>query len=539
MTSPPLAVEMRGITKIFPGVIANENVDLEVRAGEIHALLGENGAGKSTLMNILAGLYRQEAGQIWLHGQLADIHSPKDAIDLGVGMVHQHFKLVETQTVAENVILGLKTPAFRLDMKRTAQEIKALGERYKMAVDPNAYVWQLGVGEQQRVEVLKTLYRDADILILDEPTAVLTPQESEELGQTLRRMIQEPATRGHAGNKAVIFITHKLDEVVRFSDRVTVLRGGKVEATIETAGSSKADLARLMVGRTVLFRVEKPAFEPQVTPEVRKQVLFAVEDLHAQNDKGLSALNGVTLEVYAGEILGIAGVAGNGQRELAQSITGLRKATKGKVLVRCGGIDGDLKDVTNHTPHQIIDDGLSYVPANRLGTGLAGNLPISSNLILKDYRKEPLSRGPFLNRTSIGQFAQRLIGAFQIATPSAERPVRLLSGGNLQKVILAREITAGKGLLVAVNPTRGLDVGATESVQRTLLEQRAQGAGVLLVSEDLDELLTICDRIAVMYEGRVMGVMPAQDANRDELGLMMAGEHTSTPAGADLLNEAV
>lgn len=530
MTSSPLAVDMRGITKIFPGVIANENVNLEVRAGEIHALLGENGAGKSTLMNILAGLYRQEAGEVWLHGQLAHIQSPKDAIDLGVGMVHQHFKLVETQTVAENVILGLKTPAFRLDMNRTAQEIKALGERYKMAVDPNAYIWQLGVGEQQRVEILKTLYRDADILILDEPTAVLTPQESEELGQTLRRMIQEPATRGHAGKKAVIFITHKLDEVVRFSDRVTVLRSGKVEATIDTAGSSKADLARLMVGRTVLFRVDKPDFEPQVTPEVRQQVLFAVENLHALNDKGLPALDGVNLEVYAGEILGIAGVAGNGQRELAQSITGLRKVTKGKVLVRCGGIDGELKDVTNHTPHQIIDDGLSYVPANRLGTGLAGNLPISTNLILKDYRKEPLSRGPFLNRTSIGQFAERLINVFQIATPSAERPVRLLSGGNLQKVILAREITAGKGLLVAVNPTRGLDVGATESVQRTLLEQRAQGAGVLLVSEDLDELLSICDRIAVMYEGRVMGVLPAQDANRDELGLMMAGEKSDIPA---------
>ncbi len=260
----------------FPRRVANEAVDLEVRAGEIHALLGENGAGKSTLMNILAGLYRQEAGEVWLHGQMAHIRSPKDAIDLGVGMVHQHFKLVETQTVAENVILGLKTPAFRLDMKRTAQEIKALGERYKMAVDPNAYIWQLGVGEQQRVEILKTLYRNADILILDEPTAVLTPQESEDLGQTLRHMIQEPATRGHAGNKAVIFITHKLDEVIRFSDRVTVLRGGKVEATIDTAGSSKADLARLMVGRTVLFHVDKPPFEPHVTPELRQEVLFAV-----------------------------------------------------------------------------------------------------------------------------------------------------------------------------------------------------------------------------------------------------------------------
>ena len=524
MSTIPLAVEMRGITKKFPGVLANDSVNLEIRAGEIHALLGENGAGKSTLMNTLAGLYQPEAGEIWLHGKQTTIHSPNDAIRLGVGMVHQHFKLVETQTVAENVILGLKEPAFRLDMKRTAQELLELGARYKMSVDPNAYIWQLSVGEQQRVEILKMLYRNADILILDEPTAVLTPQESDDLGHTLRQMIQEPAVRGGGGNKAIIFITHKLDEVTRFSDRVTVLRGGKVESTIDTATVSKAELARLMVGRTVLFQIDKPPFEPQITPEVRQEVLFEVRDLHAQNDKGLPALNGVSLEIHAGEILGIAGVAGNGQRELAQSITGLRKITSGKVFVRSGGLDGELEDVTNHTPHDIIDTGLSYVPANRLGTGLVGNLPISANLILKDYRKTPLSHGPFLDRTSIGQFTRRLIDVFQIATPNAERPVRLLSGGNLQKVILAREITAGKGLLVAVNPTRGLDVGATESVQKTLLEQRAKGAGVLLVSEDLDELLTICDRIAVMFEGKVMGILPAAAANRDEMGLMMAGE---------------
>jgi simple sugar transport system ATP-binding protein len=524
MTTTPLAVQMRGVTKQFPGVLANDSVDLDVRAGEIHALLGENGAGKSTLMNILAGLYQPDAGEIQLHGQPVQIRSPKDAINLGVGMVHQHFKLVPTQTVAENVILGLKDPAFMLDMKQTAREIKELGTRYKMSVDPDAYIWQLSVGEQQRVEILKMLYRNADILILDEPTAVLTPQESEELGQTLRHMIQEPASQGHAGNKAVIFITHKLDEVTRFADRVTVLRGGKVEATLTTADTNKAELARLMVGRAVLFRIEKPPYEPQVTEEMREEVLFAVRDLHALNDKGLPALNGVTLEVHAGEILGIAGVAGNGQRELAHALTGLRKVTGGQVLVRSGGADGALLDVTNHTPYQIIDDGLSYVPGDRLGTGLVGNLPVSTNLILKDYRKAPLSRGPFLNRTSIGLFTERLIQAFQIATPSAERPVRLLSGGNLQKVILAREITAGQGLLVAVNPTRGLDVGATESVQRTLLDQRAKGAGILLVSEDLDELLSICDRIAVIFEGKIMGVLPAQDANREELGLMMAGE---------------
>jgi ABC-type uncharacterized transport system ATPase subunit len=508
MTTTPLAVEMRGVTKQFPGVLANDSVDLEVLPGEIHALLGENGAGKSTLMNILAGLYQPDAGEIKLHGQPVQIRSPKDAISLGVGMVHQHFKLVPTQTVAENVILGLKDPAFMLDMKRTGQEIKKLGDHYKMSVDPDAYIWQLSVGEQQRVEILKMLYRNADILILDEPTAVLTPQESEELGQTLRHMIEHDGSQ--AQQKAVIFITHKLDEVTRFADRVTVLRGGRVEATLSTAGTTKAELARLMVGRAVLFRIEKPPYEPDVTEELRDEILFAVRDLHALNDKGLPALNGVTLEVHAGEILGIAGVAGNGQRELAHALTGLRKVTGGQVLVRAGGAEGTLVDATNHTPYQIIDDGLSYVPGDRLGTGLVGNLPVSTNLILKDYRKPPLSRGPFLNRTSIGLFTDRLIQAFQIATPSAERPVRLLSGGNLQKVIF--------------NPTRGLDVGATESVQRTLLDQRAKGAGILLVSEDLDELLSICDRIAVMFEGKIMGMLPAEDANREELGLMMAGE---------------
>ena len=274
MSTIPLAVEMRGITKKFPGVLANDSVNLEIRAGEIHALLGENGAGKSTLMNTLAGLYQPEAGEIWLHGKEVTIRSPNDAIRLGVGMVHQHFKLVETQTVAENVILGLKEPAFRLDMKRTAQELLELGARYKMTVDPNAYIWQLSVGEQQRIEILKMLYRNADILILDEPTAVLTPQELDDLGHTLRQMIQEPAVRGEGGNKAIIFITHKLDEVTRFSDRVTVLRGGKVESTIDTATVSKAELARLMVGRTVLFQIDKPPFEPQITPEVRQEVLF-------------------------------------------------------------------------------------------------------------------------------------------------------------------------------------------------------------------------------------------------------------------------
>lgn len=528
MAEAPLAVQMIGITKRFPGVLANDSVNLEVRSGEIHALLGENGAGKSTLMNILAGLYQPDAGELWLHGQKVQIRSPADAIALGIGMVHQHFKLVHPQTVAENVILGLREPLFRLDLKHTAEQIRRLAQRYGLEVDPNAYIWQLSVGEQQRVEILKILYRDADVLILDEPTAVLTPQESEQLGQTLRRMIQEPATRGQGGNKAVIFITHKLDEVTRFSDRVTVLRNGRVAATLNTAATNKAELARLMVGRSVLFRVEKPPYEPYVSEETRRQVLISVRNLQALGDKGLPALRGVSFDIYAGEILGIAGVAGNGQRELAEVITGLRQATGGQVLVRAGGHNGTLQDVTNHSPHQIINAGLSHVPGDRLGMGLVGNLPITDNIILKDYRKPPLSRGPFLNRTSIALFVDRLIKAFQIVTPSASRPVRFLSGGNLQKCILAREITAGSGLLIAVHPTRGLDVGATESVQRTLLEQRARGAAILLISEDLDELLALCDRIAVLFEGQIMGVLPAEDANREQLGLMMAGERLST-----------
>jgi len=508
-------VSMRGIVKRFPGVVANDHVDFEVRAGEIHALLGENGAGKSTLMNVLSGLYQPDAGEIFLSPpgdgppRRVDIHSPRDAIQLGIGMVHQHFMLVPTQTVAENVILGLDRPRFLLNMRRVEAEILELSRQYRLLVDPAAFIWQLSVGEQQRVEILKLLYRGADVLILDEPTAVLTPQESEELGHTLRRMADE--------GKAVIFITHKLDEVTAFADRVTVLRAGRNVATLETASTNKAELARLMVGREVLFRLDKDQTEPG-------PAVLSLREVEALNDKGLPALRRVSLEVRGGEILGIAGVAGNGQRELAEVVTGLRKTTGGRVLVRG-------RDLTNQPPRQFIRAGVSHIPGDRLGMGLAGNLPISDNLIMKGYRRPPLSSGPFLIRRAVADFAQRLINLFQIATPSPATPVRMLSGGNLQKTILAREITAGQELfhggatlLVAVHPTRGLDVGATESVQRTLLEQRARGTAILLISEDLDELLALSDRIAVMYEGRIMGVVDAAEADVEHLGLMMAGE---------------
>ncbi len=499
------AVRMVGIVKRFPGVVANAGIDLEVYAGEIHALLGENGAGKSTLMNILAGLYRPDEGEIYIYGRRVDIRSPRDAINLGIGMVHQHFMLVETLTVAENVILGLKEPRLILDMRPVEQEIEELSRHYGLRVDPTAYIWQLSVGEQQRVEILKALYRGANILIMDEPTAVLTPQEANDLGRTLRRMADE--------GKAVIFITHKLDEVAEFSDRVTVLRQGKVVATLPTAETTKSELARLMVGRDVLFQLEKEPIQPG-------PVVLELQDVHATNDKGLPALRGISLQIREGEILGVAGVAGNGQRELAEVVTGLRPVTRGRILMRG-------QDVTNCSPREAIQAGISHVPGDRLGMGLVPNLPVSDNIILKGYRKPPLAQGPFLRKRAIVRFAQDLIQRFRIDTPSHATPVRLLSGVNLQRCILAREITAGRGLLVAVHPTRGLDVGATEAVRRMLLEQRAQGAAILLISEDLEELLELSDRIIVLYEGEIMGMVPAKDANIEALGLMMAGTRLS------------
>ena len=518
---PTPAVEMRGIVKRFPGVVANDRVSLSVSAGEIHALLGENGAGKSTLMNVLCGLYQHDEGQILLRSrdtgvpQLVNIRSPRDAFDLGIGMVHQHFMLVPTQTVAENVILGLGQPRFVLRMGQVEEAIMDLSHQYGLQVDPGAYIWQISVGEQQRVEILKMLYRGAGVLILDEPTAVLTPQESEELGHTLRHMADE--------GKSIIFITHKLDEVTAFSDRVTVLRDGKNIATLATADTDKAELARLMVGRDVLFRLDRAEIEGE-GEDTDGTAILSAQNVQALNDKGLPALRGVSLAVCSGQILGIAGVAGNGQRELAEVITGLRPVASGQVLVRG-------QDLTDHSPADFIRTGVSHIPGDRLGVGLAGNLPLSDNLIMKAYRRHPLSSGPFLLRNAIEEFTERLIGIFQIAAPSPGTPVRMLSGGNLQKTILAREITAGQSfsrdqasVLIAMHPTRGLDVGATESVHRILLEQRAQGAAILLISEDLDELLALADHIAVIFEGEIMDTVDAANADLEHLGLLMAGE---------------
>jgi len=499
-------VEMRGICKSFPGVQASDGVNLRLARGEVLALLGENGAGKSTLMNILSGLYRQDSGEVFLKGVKVDIRSPRDATELGIGMVHQNFMLVDTMTVAENVVLGIPGLPFVPDMAAVKRSILELGERYNMTVDPDAYIWQLSVGEQQRVEILKQLYRKAEILILDEPTAVLTPQESKELETVVKRM--------QAEGKSAVFITHKMDEVMAFSDRVMVLRKGKVVAEKNTRETDPKDLARMMVGREVLFHIKKGPFKPGA-------VVLELKDVCADDERGLPALRDLSLQVRSGEILGIAGVAGNGQRELSEAITGLRPVKSGGVSINC-------IDSTNETPLQVIRRGVSHIPSDRMAVGAVGDMSVANNLAMKDYRSQPISQGIFLLPKRILQFATKMIGLFNIATPSAETRVKFLSGGNIQKTILAREIESCGSLLVAVYPSRGLDIGATESVRMELVAQRDAGKAVLLVSEDIDELLSVADTIAVMYDGRAVGVMPAAGADPEEIGLLMAGMHAAT-----------
>jgi len=492
---------MHNITKRFPGVIANDSVTFDARKGEIHALLGENGAGKSTLMNVLCGLYQQDEGELRIDGQAARFNSPRDSIQAGVGMVHQHFMLVPSQTVAENVILGLEQVGFVLNIQEIAAQVQQIGQQYGLPVDPQAKVWQLSVGEQQRVEIIKMLYRGTEILILDEPTAVLTPQEVDELFRTLREM----TTAG----KTIIFISHKLEEVLSIADRITVLRGGKSVATVDATDVNKAELASLMVGREVLFRLDKPQ---QQVGDPR----LILENVAALDDKRLTALRDLSLTVHESEIVGVAGVAGNGQRELAEVICGLRPAEQGTVTI-------SGQDVTNTPPLTRIEAGIAYVPEDRSATASAPNLSITQNLALKAYRQ---ATGFFVNRRHMDERATQLIAEYDISTPSAATPTRKLSGGNLQKVILAREISSQPQVLVAAYPTRGLDIGATENVRQILLGERNQGAAILLVSEDLDEIFALADRIVVLYEGQLMGVVDASEADREQIGLMMAGEST-------------
>ena len=494
------AVRMLNIVKRFPGVVANDHVNFEAMPGEIHALLGENGAGKTTLMNILYGIYRPDQGEIYIQGRRANIRSPKDAIALGIGMVHQHFHLIPTHTVAENIILGMPGNFF-FPLERVRDEIEQLSERYGLHVDPEAYVWQLSAGEQQRVEIVKALYRNAQILILDEPTTMLTPGEVKELFKVLRRMTGE--------GKTVIFITHKLEEVMEISDRVTVLRRGKVVGTAETPNTNVNELAQMMVGTGGLCEVSLP-------PREKGAVVLEVRDLRALNDKGVPALKGVSFEIREGEILGIAGVAGNGQKELVEVITGLRRATGGQVIL-------DGREITNLPPGEIADLGVAHVPEERISMGLAPNMSVLDNLILKHHRREPFSRGLVLDYGYAERFADEKIREFEIATPSKHTPAKLLSGGNIQRLILARETSGEPRLIVAAHPTYGLDVRATDYIRRRLIEQRNRGAAVLLISEDLEEVMCMSDRIAVMFSGEIMGIMDAHKADVNTIGLLMAG----------------
>jgi simple sugar transport system ATP-binding protein len=497
---------MRGITKRFPGVLANDRVDFEAAAGEVHALLGENGAGKSTLSNILIGLYRPDAGEIRLHGERVHFASPSDAIAAGIGMVHQHFRLVPPFTVAENIVLGEhrdEARRFVLRPRRIERQVSGLGERYGIAVDPRARVWQLSVGEQQRVEILKALYREARILILDEPTAVLTPQESLSLFETLRTMAAEGRT--------VIFISHKLNEVKAVADRVTVLRGGRSIATLATAEANPRELAALMVGRHVELarRIERES------PHGADAAL-EVEGLSVRGDRGEHAVRSVSLAVRSGEIVGVAGVAGNGQRELAEAITGIRPPAGGSVRV-CG------ESLRTGDPRSAIAAGVAHVPEDRLGTGFAPTHSIAENSVLKSYRSRAVSFGPLLRWRAIHEHAVYLIRRYAVHSSGAHQRARDLSGGNLQKLVLGREFSGSPRVLIAASPTRGLDVGAIETVHTYLRQAAAAGVGVLLLSEDLDEILTLADRVVVIYEGELSGTFDPATATVEEIGLAMAG----------------
>jgi len=495
-------LEMRGIVKQFPGVLANDQVDFDVRSEEVHALLGENGAGKSTLMKILYGLYQPDEGLILLNGQHTQINSPNDAIRLGIGMIHQHFMLVQTLTVAENVALGLSSSRGPLtDLERVSKRILELADIYGLKVDPSAYIWQLSVGQQQKVEIIKALYRGAALLILDEPTAVLTPQEVDELFIVMRQMSKD----GHA----LIFISHKLHEVIAISQRVTVLRDGRKMGTRLTSETTKADLANWMVGREVGQILERGMSE-------RGEVRLSLRKVTANSDRVTPSLKGIDLDVYSGEILGIAGVSGNGQPELAEVITGLRPVTDGVVLL-------ENQDVSNLSAGELIDKMLSYIPEERMRDGMVKEFTVAENLILREHHKPPYSHAGFLNLKWIADHSDVLIKTYNVKTPSQETLAKNLSGGNIQKVVLARELSRKPRVLIAAQPTRGLDIGATEYVHQRLLEQRHEGTAILLISEDLDEILALSDRIAVIYEGRIMGIVDRSQATPEKLGLMMAG----------------
>lgn len=495
-------MEMRGITKTFPGVLANDNIDFDVKCCEVHALLGENGAGKSTLMKVLYGLYQQDSGDIFINHELKKISSPTDAINNGIGMIHQHFMLVDTLTVAENVALGLRSSRAPLtDLDVVSNRIHELADTYGLRIDPDAYVWQLSVGQQQRVEIIKALYRGAALLILDEPTAVLTPQEVDELFVIMNQMVED--------GYGLIFISHKLHEVVEISQRVTVLRNGKKIGTRPTSEVTKSDLAKWMVGHDIEFITRSEKME-------RGDVRLKLENISCDSDRGTQGLDNIELEVFSGEILGVAGVSGNGQRELAEVMAGIRKPSAGRFY-----LEGE--DVTGMDPGKITKKMLSYIPEERMRDGMIGNFSVAENLILREHKQPIFSSNGFLKLKDISAHTDSLVEQFKVKTPSQKTLAKSLSGGNIQKIVLARELSRKPRAIIAAQPTRGLDIGAAEYVREQLLEQRSDGTAVLLISEDLDEIFALSDRIAVIYEGKIMDILDRDEATREKVGLLMAG----------------
>jgi len=503
-------LELRGITKRFPGVLANDHVDISLNKGEILALLGENGAGKTTLMNILYGLYQPDEGQVLVNGQEVEIKDPSDAIARGIGMVHQHFMLVPVMTVTENVMLGVETTknGIFLDKSQAAKRIREISEQYGLEVDPDAYIKDLPVGTQQRVEIIKVLYRHADILILDEPTAVLTPQEVEGLFRILRALIDS--------GKSIIFITHKLKEVLAMADRIVVLRGGRVAGAAIPDQVTPEQLASLMVGRDVTLIVDKEKAQP-------KEVMLNVKDLYVKDEREHLVVNGVSFDVRAGEVLGVAGVQGNGQTELVYALTGLLPMETGQITL-------DGQSLAHATPRQILEKGVAHVPEDRQRHGLVLSFPIYDNMMLCTYYQPPFSKGIVLQEKVILDTATKLTGQFDVRTPSINVAVSTLSGGNQQKVIIARELSRPIKLLIASQPTRGLDVGSIEYIHSRIIEKRDDGVAVLLVSSELDEILALSDRIAVMYKGQIVDILDADSVNKEYLGLLMAGMKPSDAA---------
>jgi ABC-type uncharacterized transport system ATPase subunit len=501
--SPPqtAAIELIDVSKRFGTVVANQDITFDARFGEVHALVGENGAGKSTLMSIVAGLYRPDSGRLRVAGEPVNFKSPRDAIDRGIGMVYQHFMLVETMTVAENLLIGLPQQGMALKTAEAAAAVRDLSDHFHLDVDPNAAIWQLSVGEQQRVEIIRLLYRGARILVLDEPTAVLTPAEAKGLIKVVRAMA--------ADGYGIIFISHKLDEVLEVADRITVLRRGKTVGTLNTGEVDRKTLARMMVGREM-------AAPPLARPAPGTEIALAVGNLSVVSDRGLRAVDELSLEIRAGEILGIAGVAGNGQRELAEALSGLRPPEGGTITV-------GRRDLTGASAGALTAAGVAHIPEDRLATGLAGGVDVETNATLRHYRTAPLSRGPILMRRAMGAFADKLIADHDVKTPNRRARVRQLSGGNQQKLIIARELSGSPSVIIASYPTRGVDVGATEAIHAQLRAHRDRGAAILLISEDLDELRLLADRIAVLVRGKIIDTVPVEQATNERLSMLMAG----------------